>query len=87
MSEEADRDSVRVLVERALTETEHVIQFTNDGWTIAHPLVERLDLDTLFDCGMRWDFGDIGIRGRYWLSWNDDGEPFVGAQINGGRDA
>jgi hypothetical protein len=31
-------------------ETEHVADFTDDGWTLKHPLHERLD-DGLFACG------------------------------------
>lgn len=60
-----------------LDERRHVIQFTDDGWTIAHPLHERLDLDSLFDCDMRWDDDDPGVRGRFWL--NDDGT--IGAAL------
>ena len=48
----------------------HLIQFAEDGWTIAHPIAERLDLDSLFDCTMRWDDDDPGVRGRFYL--NDD---------------
>lgn len=46
----------------------HIIQFAEDGWTIAHPLVERLNLDTLFDCQMRWADEDPGVQGRFYLN-------------------
>lgn len=68
-------------VTAVLAQTDHIIQFTNEGWTIAHPLHERLDLDSLFDCQMRWDYGDIGFRGRYWLNWDENGDPTVGEKI------
>ena len=45
----------------------HIIQFTDDGWTIAHPLSERRDLDSLFDCDLQWDGDDPGVRGRFVL--------------------
>jgi hypothetical protein len=49
-----------------LEEHDHIIQFGDNGWIIAHPLQERLD-GSLFDCGMRWDDDDPGVRGRFWL--------------------
>jgi hypothetical protein len=42
----------------------HLIQFRDGGWTIAHPISERLD-GSLFDCPARWDDDDPGLRGRY----------------------
>ena len=48
-----------------LADRDHQIQFSDDGWIIAHPLYERLD-GSLFDCTMRWH-GDPGVRGRFWL--------------------
>lgn len=62
------------------TDEQHLIQFTDDGWTIAHPIRERLDLDSLFDCRMRWDHDDPGVRGRFVL--NDDGT--LGEEIQHG---
>lgn len=53
-------------LEKLLDEEHHVIQFTDRGWTIAHPLKERLN-DTLFSCRVTWNDGDPGWRGRYWL--------------------
>jgi uncharacterized protein DUF6085 len=53
-----------------LEERDHIIQFSDNGWIIAHPLQERLE-GTLFDCQMQWDGPDPGVRGRYWLE--DDG--------------
>jgi uncharacterized protein DUF6085 len=57
-------------VEELLAEKHHIIQFRDDGWIISHPLQERLN-GSLFDCPMRWDEVDPGIRGRFWLT--DDG--------------
>lgn len=45
---------------------DHLIEFRNDGWTVQHPISERID-GTLFDCEFNWDGGDIGYRGRYKL--------------------
>lgn len=36
----------------------HLIQFTDTKWTIAHPISERRDLNTLFDCQVTWDGGE-----------------------------
>lgn len=60
-----------------LQEHRHIIEVRDDGWTIAHPLVERLDLDTLFGCSMRGPDDDPGVRGRFWLT--PDGQ--LGAPI------
>ena len=57
-------------LEGLLAEDHHVIQFANQGWTIAHPLRERLD-GSLFDCEVFWDADDPGVRGRFRLE--DDG--------------
>lgn len=59
-----------------LAEEDHVIQFTDRGWTIAHPVKERLD-GSLFECRIFWEEDDPGWRGKYWLL--DDGslgEPY-----------
>ena len=50
-----------------LADDRHVIEFRDDGWTIAHPLSERLNLDSLFDCQHRWNDVDPGVRGRFEL--------------------
>lgn len=50
-----------------LEEDLHIIQFTKYGWTIAHPLQERLDLKTLFDCTFKWKGSDFGYRGTFYL--------------------
>lgn len=66
-------------LQRQLKETRHLIQFTDVGWKIAHPLCERLNLDTLFSCPISWIGDDLGLRGRFWL--NDDssvGESYRG---------
>lgn len=60
-----------------LAETHHVIQFTDNGWTITHPLTERLD-GSLFDCDAFWDRDDPEVRGRFELLFDDDG-PYLGA--------
>lgn len=53
-----------------LADRDHRIQFRNDGWTIEHPLSERLD-GTLLGCPFKWTDGDIGIRGT-WIMYHDD---------------
>jgi hypothetical protein len=53
-----------------MAERNHVIQFSDDGWIIAHPLTERVN-GSLFDCALNWTGGEPGIRGRFWLL--DDG--------------
>lgn len=60
---------------------EHLIEFRNDGWTIQHPIAERLD-GSMFDCPMaNWDGGDIGYRGQYVLYQDDDGQLNIGAEV------
>jgi hypothetical protein len=64
-----------------LTDDRHIIEFRNDGWTIQHPARERLN-DTLFDCDMAaWDGGDLGLRGRYVLVFDEDGVLCLGDQV------
>ena len=58
----------------------HLIQFRDDGWTIAHPVSERLDLDTLFDCSIRWEGDDPGVCGVFELL---DGET-LGEEVHRG---
>lgn len=57
-------------------ETEHVVDIDADGFTIKHPLCERLD-DHLFDCGLH----------PYMASWTgpalDDGRYRAGRSANG----
>lgn len=56
---------------------QHLIQFRDGGWTIQHPLTERLE-GSLFECQRaNWTHGDPGVRGSFVL--NDDGE--LGEQI------
>lgn len=43
----------------------HLIRFTDDGWTIAHPLSERLEHATPFDCPVRWTGADPNLRGVF----------------------
>lgn len=58
-----------------LEEDRHMINFDAHGWTIQHPLKERLDGD-LFNCAIMSitravNVNDNGIRGTFWL--NNDG--------------
>jgi hypothetical protein len=55
----------------------HLIELRQDGWTIAHPIRERLDLDTLFDCQAYWRDGDIGVYGRFQLLHEDEYDNWV----------
>lgn len=57
-----------------------MIQFSADGWIISHPLRERLE-GSLFDCDMAWRGGDIGLRGRFRLLRNEQGELEVGGKV------
>lgn len=59
-----------------MDERRHEIEFRDDGWTIAHPLHERIE-GTLFDCRRQWFDTDPGVRGRFYL--NDDGS--IGAPL------
>lgn len=62
--------------DKLLAETRHVIQFTDVGWTVAHPIRERLN-DDIFSCRIFWENDDPGLRGRFYL--NEDGtvgEPY-----------
>lgn len=62
-------------------DTEHEIEFRNDGWTVQHPISERLD-GSLFDCDFaNWDAGDIGYRGRYTLYMDEDGQLNIGDKL------
>jgi hypothetical protein len=49
-----------------------MIELRDDGWMIAHPVRERLDLNTLFDCKVRWINEDLGVRGRFYLEWDPE---------------
>jgi Family of unknown function (DUF6085) len=50
---------------------DHLIEISDDGWTIQHPLTERLG-GSVFDCARaRWTGGDPGVRGRF--VFNADG--------------
>lgn len=54
--------------------SEHVVKFTKDGWTMQHPLSERLD-GSLFDCP--WNDRLIALNGppeglgMYEVQWDD----------------
>ncbi len=53
----------------------HLIRLTRRGWTIAHPLAERLD-GSLFECDAYWDEEDLGMYGTYELV-RDEYDPSV----------
>lgn len=60
---------------------DHLIEFRNDGWTVQHPIAERI-YGVLFDCDFaHWDGGDIGCRGRYVLYADNDGQLCVGNKV------
>jgi len=48
----------------------HQIEFRDDGWTIIHPIKERLD-GSLFDCRARWNAAEPGVRGRRELRYSE----------------
>jgi hypothetical protein len=50
----------------------HIIQFREDGWTIRHPIRERIN-GTLFECPVnRFDYdGGNVVPGYYWLDESD----------------
>jgi hypothetical protein len=54
-------------------ETEHIAEFTDDGFTVKHPLRERLD-DALLTCDLLGHIQRIGLgehprAGRYRVAW------------------
>lgn len=66
---------------------DHLIEFRNDGWTVQHPITERID-GSLFDCDLaHWDGADIGYRGRYVLTHDEDGQLHIGEQVDARGDA
>lgn len=74
-------------LEELLAEQHHLIRFTDRGWTIAHPLRERLE-GTLFDCRISWDNdSDPGLRGLYWLEENVNGPVTIGMPYEGSESA
>lgn len=52
---------------------DHLIEFRDDGWTVQHPFGERVD-GSMFNCGFKWQGGDIGYRGRYVLHRDEHGD-------------
>lgn len=48
----------------------HIVELRDDGWTIQHPVGERID-GSLFDCKVGWKLGAPNVTGRFYL--NDDG--------------
>lgn len=49
-----------------LAEERHIVYFRDEGWTVQHPLRERLD-GNLFDCEFTWGHGDPGFRGAFYI--------------------
>lgn len=70
------KEDTYLCVRKGRDDDRHIIEFRNDGWTIQHPLSERID-GSLFDCEYaRWTGGDPGIRGRWYLTLDsEDGLP------------
>lgn len=56
----------REKLDQLLLETNHIVQFTDRGWTVAHPIRERLN-GSLFECRVFWDADDPGVRGKFEL--------------------
>lgn len=54
------------IIDELSSDEDHFIKFNADGWTIQHPIRERLE-GTLFECYLTWDGGDVGLRGVYHL--------------------
>ncbi len=51
---------------------DHLIEFRKNGWTVQHPVAERIE-GSLFECRFaNWDGGDVGLRGRYVLYYDED---------------
>lgn len=49
---------------------EHQIEFTEDGWTIRHPVSEAI-FGSLFECDVKWwPMEDPNLRGVYVLHAN-----------------
>lgn len=68
-----DNDLERL--KQLLEETRHVVQYSGWDWTVAHPIRERLDLESLFACTVRPKI-DHNYHGRFWLNDNGTiGEP------------
>ena len=59
-----------------LFDRRHLIELRPDGWTIQHPLHERLE-GSLFDCAATWDLDDIGMHGRFVLVWDEQADEWV----------
>jgi hypothetical protein len=50
----------------------HLVHFDDEGWTVVHPLSERMDDMTLLSCRARWGGDDPGVRGTYRLLSNTE---------------
>jgi hypothetical protein len=53
---------------REAMDPRHQVEFRADGWTVAHPLAERLD-GSLFDCPVEFSYLDRppSLLGRFWI--------------------
>jgi Family of unknown function (DUF6085) len=58
------------LLDEEAAAAQHVIVFTDDGWTVLHPLTERLD-ESIVGCPFRWTGPDPGVRGRFVMAQPD----------------
>jgi hypothetical protein len=48
----------------------HYVKLSHDGWTIQHPISERLN-GTLFNCDVTWTGGDVSVYGTFVMEWDD----------------
>jgi hypothetical protein len=73
----------------------HIIQFSDQGWTIQHPLSERLN-DTLFNCELSYWDGPMVPTGQFELLSRNEVKPLTKEEPNpfsfyirtwGGKDA
>lgn len=61
---------------------DHLIEFRNNGWTVQHPIAERIN-GTLFGCTYaHWDGPDLGYRGRYVLYFDTEGQLSIGDEVD-----
>jgi Family of unknown function (DUF6085) len=56
-------------------ETEHIVEFEEQHFSVKHPLRERID-DKLFECTLHQDIRDLSgppvKPGKYRVTWNGD---------------
>ena len=61
---------------KLFAESRHKIKFNDNGWTIEHPIIERLS-GTLFTCPIKWERGDPSVRGTFWLDYDGTLEEII----------